>query len=847
MNKKSLLYLIIILGIISCRTSKIEHTASPNWEDQIIYFMMTDRFYDGNSDNNDQGENEYDPTDETKFQGGDLVGIQQNLNYLEKLGVTGIWTTPTVLNQWWNPDKNFTGYHGYWASDFKKMDPHFGTLAEYKALSKALHQRNMCLIQDIVVNHTGDYFRYEGGYNSDNITQFYKNYGQPVQYPFNLNDPNNPEHRKANVYHFTPAISDYGDMSQVLKYQLSGLDDLNTSNPLVRKTLGESFKYWIEQADVDGFRFDTPLYVEHDFFNHFLHNSDTSDLGIYPFAKQLGKDNFYTFGETWVQTQPNTRKGEERAVTYLGTKEKPEMDAILNFPLQQELDRVLTGGYSTDNLTYRLNLLQELFPKSTALVNFIDNHDMARFRTKGSEAAYLQAMLMIMSLPGIPVIYQGTEQGMTATREHMFDKLDSETETFKFVQKLCDFRKSQPATRRGKVEVMADSKVCEGLFLFKLVTADENLYVAINTLDEPILASNIELKTKGTIQSLQEVLTLKKDWLAKINDSGLDYLQLDARQGLVFKLEENQELPAIAAQDFEKESDEMDVISNPIFPFQRYITTQKPDSVFAFVNGNLSTKTKGEISSNGIGKANLLTANLQNKAHYAQMIAYKKGKIDYISPKSYFYLSLDELQKIRVNDPVGDDNGLSGNYKYPTDKSFKKQADIKTVTVKSTGNNFTLEIEMANPISTVWKPVYGFDHVNFYFWIDVPERKGMTQLSRLNAKMPNDLDWDYCAVAGGWGISMFSSNGATADKYGKISGSTPQIAVNLKKNTISFTFPAPIIGNPKSLDGINVYITTWDGGGDDLRPLKSEAESYSFGGGKSTDSKIMDDVLVRLK
>jgi carbohydrate-binding DOMON domain-containing protein len=114
--------------------------------------------------------------------------------------------------------------------------------------------------------------------------------------------------------------------------------------------------------------------------------------------------------------------------------------------------------------------------------------------------------------------------------------------------------------------------------------------------------------------------------------------------------------------------------------------------------------------------------------------------------------------------------------------------------------------------------------------------------------MPENLDWDYCAVAGGWSISMFSTDRATADKYGRITGSTPQVAVNLKSNTISFTFPATTIGKPNSLEGINIYITTWDGGGEgDLRPLKSEAEAYSFGGGSDKDSKIMDDILIRLK
>ncbi len=846
MKRIQLLIIFIILSISACQNTTIKHTPSPDWQDQIIYFMMTDRFYDGNSDNNDQGANEYDPNDPIKFQGGDISGIQQQLGYLEKLGVTGVWMTPTVLNQWWNPDKNFTGYHGYWAADFKKMDPHFGTLAEYQSLSKALHQRGMYLVQDIVVNHTGNFFRYEGGYNPDSIGAFYKNYGAPTQPPFDLNNPNNPAHRKANIYHFTPPINNFSDSLQRLRYELADLDDLNTENPLVRKALGESFRYWIEQADVDAFRFDTPLYVENDFFYHFLHNTDTANLGIYPFAKQLGKDGFYTFGETWVQTQPFSDKGEKQAAKYLGTKEKPEMDAVLNFPLQQELDRVLTGSHSTDNLTYRLELLQKLFPKNTALVNFIDNHDMARFRSKGSEAAYQQAMLMIMSIPGVPVIYQGTEQGMKETRENMFDKLNSETETFKFVQKLCDFRKSEPATRRGKLEVLADSRTCGGLFLFRLQTDEENLYVALNTLDEPILATNIHLKTKGTIQSLDEILTLKKGWLAKTNDSGLDYLQLDARQGLVFKVEETKTPPTIAAQDEIEKEGEVDVIHQPIVEFSKYIKTAQPDSVLGFIDGNFAMKVKGEMDAGNLAKVALSTVNLQNGNHFAQILVYENGEIVEISSQYEFYLSVLELEIAKVTDPKGDDKGLNGNYTYPSHPSFKGQADIERVKIKSAGNNFTLELKMANPISTIWKPVYGFDHVNFHFWIDLPHRKGLKNLSSINAKMPNSLDWDYCAVAAGWMVSMFSSEGATATQYGQITGRTPQVSVDYGKNTISFSFPANTVGKPESLKGMNIYITTWDGGGEgDLRPLKPKAEAFSFGGGTESDAKIMDDVLIR--
>ena len=137
------------------------HVPSPDWRDQVLYFLMIDRFDDGDPTNNDQHAAEYGPADGAKFQGGDLRGVQRRIPYLHAMGFTGVWITPPVANQWWNPAKHFGGYHGYWASDFSAIDAHFGTRADYVALSKALHAQGMVLVQDIVVNHTADFFRYD--------------------------------------------------------------------------------------------------------------------------------------------------------------------------------------------------------------------------------------------------------------------------------------------------------------------------------------------------------------------------------------------------------------------------------------------------------------------------------------------------------------------------------------------------------------------------------------------------------------------------------------------------------------------------------------------------------------
>jgi glycosidase len=833
---KTLIPLLLIVLLCNTCKNQPKYTSPLNWEDQIIYFAMTDRFFDGKADNNDFGANEYDPNDPIKFQGGDLVGIQQHLDYLENLGATALWITPPVLNQWWNPDTNYTGYHGYWADDFSKMDPHFGTLEEYQSLSKALHQRDMYLVQDIVVNHTGDFFRYKNGYNSDSVSAFFNHYGAPSQYPFNLNDARNSEHIKAGIYHFTPSVMDYSDSNQVLNYQLSDLDDLNTSNPLVQKTLGKSFKHWIEKVDVDAFRFDTPIYVEHDFLNTFLHEKDTTNQGIYPFVEALGRERFYTFGETWVQSGAYDIEGDQKAKKYIGTKDQPEMDGVLNFPLQQTIDRVFTQGQPTDQLTYRLEQQKELFPKTTQLVNFIDNHDMARFRTKGSEAAYKQAMLLLMSIRGVPVIYQGTEQGFVETRQNMFDQLNEATETFQFLKKIIAFRKAHSATQNGEIEILADSKMANGLFIFKIKNEEETLFVALNTLDEAMIVSDINLGKKGNIQP---VFSLTNNWKGTTKSRKLAYLELGAREGLVFKLEPNKEKLVKEKVDIELYQKKSSVNNQPFLEAEG--TVDGADSVLVLIDGSMNTATKASVK----GKrwtVQLDLKNLENGQHFYQAIAYKNGFPSF-SKRLKLIRDLEYTATIIYNDKIGDDKGFNGKYEYPTHESFSNQMDIEKVAISRAGNNFSVTVLMPS-ISTVWNPINGFDHLQLNIFIDLPNQKGQSVLPMLNAKMPNDGDWNYGLMVGGWSMTMFSANGATADRIGTLIGKTPNMIV-IKNRSIRLEFSAASIGNPETLDGLKIYISTWDSGGEGgLRPLDLKADSFTFGGGNADDPKIMDDIEV---
>ncbi len=116
----------------SGRGEAVLHVPSPDWRDQIIYFLMTDRFDNGDPGNNDQHAGEFDPSDGSKYNGGDLRGVERRLDYIRGLGATAVWITPPVANTWWSPALRYGGYHGYWATDFMAVDPHLGNLGDYQ-------------------------------------------------------------------------------------------------------------------------------------------------------------------------------------------------------------------------------------------------------------------------------------------------------------------------------------------------------------------------------------------------------------------------------------------------------------------------------------------------------------------------------------------------------------------------------------------------------------------------------------------------------------------------------------------------------------------------------------------
>ncbi|WP_083938409.1 alpha-amylase family glycosyl hydrolase [Psychromonas ossibalaenae] len=842
------------------------HVASPDWQDQIIYFLMIDRFNDGNSQLNDQGQDEYDPSSDKKFSGGDLLGVNEQLSYIQNLGATSVWITPPVANQWWDSQQNYGGYHGYWARDFQQIDEHFGDIQSYQSLARELHSRNMFLIQDIVTNHVGNFFTYDKPYEYDlqkpcigfRVIPDALPAGQALPYPLNQLECRSDG---SGTYHWTPSITDHNDPLQEKTRQLSDLDDLNTSDPEVRAYLKESYRKWIREVGVDAFRIDTVKFVEHDFWNDFLHSED----GILAQAKQTGRQDFLTFGEVFETSTPYNTEGEEKMLTYIGENGTPaQLTAVLNFPLQATMTRVFASGQPTDYLRYRLERMMEVFPNPYIMPNFIDNHDMPRFLSQGSQQDMQQALITMMTVPGIPVIYQGTEQAMAASRDAMFaggyredgqsvDSFDSSSDMYQFIQALAKLRTENRVLTHGELQVLSSDKAGAGIFSFMRRLDDQEVLVVMNTSSSPMLLNQLNvMQAAGTVFENK----IQSNWdqapqNLSVNSQGEISLEMAPKSAVVY-FKTNQ------TGDFDQAGTEVELDGNwdNITITQDTVITGNsvPDSTLKLVvDGNLETAKEIQVDDAGNWSTSLSIRHFtigKQQHRFAVYSAEKKtGSEDIIFTSDLSWADTADQVIDDSGDAQDGAGGLNGSYSLPTDPTFDKtssQLAIDKAELFSVGSNVRLKLTMNN-ITNSWLPPNGFDHVGFSIFIGLPGEasQGLTTLPKINALMPSGR-WNRNAVVFGWQSSIYNTQGADAQTWGESVAPAPVVTVDKGGNAVYLDFASDALGRPDTLNGISFYITTWDldGLSAAYRPLQAEKGPWSFSGGDSDEAKIWDDLPV---
>ncbi|MEZ4454469.1 MAG: alpha-amylase family glycosyl hydrolase [Nannocystaceae bacterium] len=519
-----------------------------DWRDQVIYQLLVDRFADGDDANNYRR----DPTGMARYHGGDWRGVEEKLDYLEELGVTALWISPVVKNV--DTDANVDGYHGYWAQDFTQPNPHFGDLADLRSLVDAAHDRDMLVIIDIVTNHVGQAFFYDINLNGvpdiqlqgdgrpgkspvGHITEYdpdfdprgiqaFTSLGEAgpapaiFQYdPATNHIPPYPElFAKPEVYNKRGRTFNFDIPDQLLHGDFpGGLKDVNTTRCDVKREFVEVYARWIELTDADGYRIDTIKHVEYEFWRYFTQR-------LRQRLKKSGKEKFLMFGEAfdgndalvgsftrndyynhWTEDKLEAADALERDAECGGdgpVLTGDMLDSAFYFPQHyQVFGDVIRGGSATQKIADLWGTRAQnwgntppaggigLVPSKTQ-INFIDNHDVARFLYwlqgepgEVSRGMLHNALLLLFTMDGIPNLYYGTEQDFDggndpSNREDLW-KSDYRTDgaTFKWIQRLIKVRKAYQALRKGDTLVVwatehTDAESDAGIFAFERFGGD---------------------------------------------------------------------------------------------------------------------------------------------------------------------------------------------------------------------------------------------------------------------------------------------------------------------------------------------------------------------------------------
>jgi glycosidase len=482
----------LILSICVLTAATIPNSASGQnasnglWQAQSIYQIITDRFFNGDT-SNDNAEGSYNPSGTTSVHGGDFKGIEQKLDYIKALGATAIWISPVV--------KNVSGtFHGYAGQDFYTVAPHWGSLADLQHMIQAAHARGIMVIDDIVVNHGADLiYSTDSGYANflappAGYNLKYRSASKQFASPFNTN-ASNPN--LTNLFHNNGAIPDYNTPQHYQLGELSGLDDFRTESPYIRTNMAAVYQYWISQAGFDGFRIDTVKHVEDGFWQYWcpvVHN----------FAATNGNPNFFMFGEVYDNS-------DSLCGSYTGTESGGpfELDSVLDYPLFFQINSVFaTASANPKVIQDRYNALPTYYDSSAQdrLVTFLDNHDQPRFMSaSGATTNRLNvALVFLYTGRGIPSLYYGTEQAFSGTtdpndREDMFagsfepdaasvgDNFNMTHPQFQLVAMLNNFRRLYAPLQVGSYVQSYTNSSGPGLFAYARRQGAQEVYVAFNT------------------------------------------------------------------------------------------------------------------------------------------------------------------------------------------------------------------------------------------------------------------------------------------------------------------------------------------------------------------------------
>ncbi|MDI1257523.1 MAG: glycoside hydrolase family 13 protein [Flavobacterium sp.] len=490
----------------------------------VIYLLMPDRFANGNPDN-DSTDDTAEKADRSKpngRHGGDIEGIIKNLDYINELGATSVWSTPLCEDN----DKRGS-YHGYGQSDVYKIDSRYGTNADYLKLSDELHKRGMKNIMDYVTNHWGDHWTFKDMPTYDWLHQF-PGYAQTNYHMTTQFDPNAAE------------VDAKGCMDG---WFVRSMPDLNQSNPLMLNYLIQNAIWWIEYADLDGFRVDTYSYCD--------------KAGIAKWTKAITDEypNFNIVGEVWMHSQAQMAYWQKDSKVGAIEGYNSYLPSVMDFTLHD----AVSIAFNEDKAEWDKGMIKIydnfandfLYPNPNSILVMLENHDTNRFNQIYQDfRKYQMGMVLIATIRGIPQIYYGSEIGMKGDKSkgdadirydfpggwigdtnNAFTKSGRTAEQqqyFDFSSKLLNWRKTAAVIHTGKMKHYIPEN---NVYVYFRYNDSKSVMVVINNS-----AETRTFKTNRFQESIERYTSGKDVLSGKVIDLKSD-ISIDAKSVYVLELE----------------------------------------------------------------------------------------------------------------------------------------------------------------------------------------------------------------------------------------------------------------------------------------------------------------------
>ena len=492
----------------------------------LIYLIMPDRFANGNPSNdstNDTTE-KADRASSAGRHGGDIAGIIQNLDYINSLGATAIWSTPLCEDN----DEKYS-YHGYGQSDVYKIDPRYGSNDDYLKLSTELHKLGMKNIMDYVTNHWG----WQHWMIKDLPTKTWINQWS--------------EYTQSNFKMATQSDSNASEIDFkkcVDGWFVNSMPDLNQSNPLVLNYLTQNAIWWIEFANLDGLRVDTYTF------------NDKKAMAIWAKSVTNEYPNLNIVGEVWLYTQAQNAYWQKDSKIGAIQNYNSNLPSIMDFGLNE----ILINVFNEDVQDRKNGIIKVydhfssdfLFPNINNLLVFAENHDTNRLNDnyKNDFRKYKMALSIIATVRGIPQIYYGSEVGLNGNREKNGDgdirkdfpggwqsdinnafknlgRTDEQNNFHDFTSKLFNWRKTNDAIHFGKTKHYIPEN---SVYVYFRYNEKKTVMVVIN--------NNLENQKIKTNRFQENILnfTSGKDVLSDKNINLNGEIEIEGKSVLILEL-----------------------------------------------------------------------------------------------------------------------------------------------------------------------------------------------------------------------------------------------------------------------------------------------------------------------